>query len=64
VSKVAENKYSLDLSQATIFCIVFVVMAVLVGLGKVEARNLADILLILIPSPINKAPVLPPKESQ
>ena len=31
---------SLDLSQGLIFCIVFVAMCVLVGLGKVDADKL------------------------
>ena len=35
-----------------IACIVFGVMAVLVGLGKVSADKLEYLLLILIPSPI------------
>lgn len=47
-----ESKYSLDLSQSLIFCIVFVVMAALVGLGKVDAEKLQYLLLILVPSPI------------
>ena len=46
------SKLSLDVSQSLIFCIVFGVMAVLVGLGKVSADKLEYLLLILIPSPI------------
>lgn len=47
---------SLDISQATIFCIVFIAMAVLVGLGKLDAEKLQYLLLILVPSPIKKDP--------
>lgn len=43
---------SLDVSQSLIFCIVFIAMCVLVGLGKVEAEKLNYLLLILVPSPI------------
>ena len=43
---------SLDISQSLIFCIVFVAMCVLVGMGKVEAEKLQYMLLILVPSPI------------
>lgn len=55
------SKLSLDVSQSLIFCIVFAVMAVLVGLGKIPADKLEYLLLILIPSPI-KTPSDIPKE--
>lgn len=45
---------SLDISQSLIFCIVFIAMCVLVGLGKVDAEKLQYLLLILVPSPIKK----------
>ena len=45
-------KYSLDISKSLIFALVFVTMAVLVGLGKMEAKELQYLLLILVPSPV------------
>lgn len=45
-------RLSLDISKSLIFCIVFIVMATLVGLGKVEAEKLQYLLLVLVPSPI------------
>jgi hypothetical protein len=45
---------SLDISQSLIFCIVFVAMAVLVALGKIESDKLQWLLLILVPSPVTK----------
>jgi len=48
------TKYSLDLSQSLIFCIVFITTAVLVGLGKVDSDKLQYLLLVLVPSPIKK----------
>jgi hypothetical protein len=49
------NKLSLDVSQSLIFCIVFAVMATLVGLGKIPPEKLEYLLLVLIPSPIKAA---------
>ncbi len=48
----AAKSLSLDLSQSLIFCIVFVAVCILVGLGKVDADKLQYLLLILVPSPI------------
>lgn len=45
-------KFSLDISQSVIFCVVFLAMCTLVGLGKLEAHKLEYLLLILVPSPI------------
>ena len=50
------NKYSLDVSQSLIFCVVFVACCVLVGLGKMESDKLQYLLLMLVPSPIKKDP--------
>lgn len=50
------SRYSLDLSQSLIFCIVFIVMSGLVALGKIPADKLEYLLLILVPSPIKKDP--------
>lgn len=52
----ADSKYSIDLSQGLIFCIVFVAMCVLVALGKIDPNKLEYLLLILVPSPIKKDP--------
>lgn len=49
------SKYTVDVSQSIIFCIVFIVMATLVALGKVEADKLQYLLLILVPSPVKPA---------
>ncbi len=43
---------SLDISKSLIFCLVFVVMAGLVALGKVDVEKLQYLLLVLVPSPI------------
>lgn len=45
-------KTTIDISKSLIFVLVFVTMAVLVALGKVEAEKLQYLLLILVPSPI------------
>ena len=50
------SNYTLDLSQSLIFCIVFIAMCVLVGLGKIDPQKLEYLLLILVPSPIKKDP--------
>lgn len=50
------SKYTVDVSQSIIFCIVFIVMATLVALGKVEADKLQYLLLILVPSPVKPTP--------
>jgi hypothetical protein len=50
----AGGKYSLDLSQAAIFCIVFLAVGGLVALGKVDAKMLEYLLFILIPSPVKR----------
>ncbi len=52
----AMKSLSLDISQSLIFCIVFVAMCTLVGLGKVDAEKLQYLLLILVPSPIKSLP--------
>ncbi len=49
---------SLDISQSLIFCIVFLAMCVLVGIGKVDVEKLQYLLLILVPSPIKASPVV------
>lgn len=46
------SKYSLDISKSLIFVLVFVTMAVLVALGKVDTKELQYLLLILVPSPV------------
>ncbi len=46
------TRLPLDISKSLIFVLVFVTMAVLVGLGKIEAEKLQYLLLILVPSPI------------
>ncbi len=51
--------FSLDISKSLIFCLVFVSMAVLVGLGKVDAEKLQYLLLVLVPSPIRDEPKVP-----
>lgn len=48
----ATPRFSLDISKSLIFCLVFVAMAVLVGVGKVDAEKLQYLLLVLIPSPV------------
>ena len=45
-------RFSLDISKSLVFCLVFVAMAILVGLGKVDAEKLQYLLLVLVPSPI------------
>ena len=45
---------ALDISKSLIFVLVFVAMATLVGLGKVDAEKLQYLLLILVPSPIGE----------
>lgn len=46
------SRFSLDISKSLIFCLVFIAMAALVGLGKVDAEKLQYLLLVLVPSPI------------
>jgi hypothetical protein len=50
------SKYTVDVSQSIIFCLVFLAMAALVALGKVDADKLQYLLLILVPSPVKPAP--------
>lgn len=45
-------RFSLDISKSLIFCLVFVTMAALVGIGKVDSEKLQYLLLILVPSPV------------
>jgi hypothetical protein len=49
------SKYTVDVSQSIIFCLVFIAMATLVALGKVDADKLQYLLLILVPSPVKPA---------
>ncbi len=47
--------FSLDISKSLIFCLVFIAMAVLVGLGKIGPEKLQYLLLVLVPSPVDTA---------
>lgn len=46
------SRFSFDISKSLIFCLVFIAVATLVGLGKVDAEKLQYLLLVLVPSPI------------
>jgi len=50
--EVVPKSLSIDLSQSIVFSLVFITVAVLVGLGKVDAEKLQYLLLVLVPSPL------------
>ena len=52
ITQILPSKYSLDISKSLIFVLVFITMAVLVGLGKIDVKELQYLLLILVPSPV------------
>lgn len=47
-------RLSIDISQTLVFVVVFISLAVLVGLGKVAPDKLELLLMVLIPSPVKK----------
>jgi hypothetical protein len=49
-------KLSLDLSKGVIFIVVFIAVAVLVGLGKLDPENLKYLLVWLVPGPLSVGP--------
>ena len=46
-------KLSIDATKALVFCMVFVGVCILIGLGKLDAEYLKYLLAWLIPGPLN-----------
>lgn len=60
-------KLNVDATKATVFCVVFIGVCILIGFGKLDSEYLKYLLAWLIPGPLNfeqvpQAQALPPEQ--